>query len=121
MTCSEIADQLLTLCRSGQFVRAIDTLYAEDVRQHENGVVLSADRSALAKSCQAWLDSRTVHAADVCGVHVGPDSFVIEFEYDVTPHDTRVRAPWREAAIYRVRGGRIADVRFYYAPPVASA
>jgi hypothetical protein len=35
----------------------------------------------------------------------------------VTPHDTKRRHQWREAAIYRVTDRKISEVRFYYKPP----
>jgi len=119
MTTQEIADQLVARCRAGKFVEAIAEFYAPDVRQSENGGAPSTGRDALVKACQGWLDSRVMHGTELLGVHVAADSFVLEFKYDTTPHATKERMQWCEAAIYRVRNGQIADVRFYYKPPGA--
>jgi ketosteroid isomerase-like protein len=64
--------------------------------------------------------SRVIHQNAILGKHVTPDAVILEMEYDVTPHDTKQRQQWREAAVYRVTGGKISEVRFYYKPPVAS-
>jgi ketosteroid isomerase-like protein len=119
MTTREIADRLMTLCLAGKYVDAITELYASDVQQYENGERAPGDRDALVKACQGWLDSRTLHGSEVLGAHVGADSIVLELKYDVTPHATKERIQWSEAAVYRVRQGKIADVRFYYKPPAA--
>ncbi len=118
MTAREVADRLVALCRERGFVAAIEELYAVDVRQYENGTALPADRQGLVRACQGWLDSRVLHGMEILGVHVGTDAFVIEFRYDVTPHATKERSSWCEAGVYRVSNGKIADVRFYYKPPV---
>ena len=119
MTTRQIAERLVTLCRAGQFVEAIRELYAPDVRQSENGAAPGTGRDQLAQACQGWLDSRVLHGMELLGVHVADDSFVLELRYDLTPHATNERLQWCEAAVYRVRDGRISDVRFYYKPPAA--
>ena len=120
MTTREIADRLVTLCRAGKFTEAIKELYALDVRQSENGgPAPAAGRDGLAKACQGWLDSRVLHGTEILGSHVGPDSFVVEMQYDITPHATKERIQWSEAGVYHVQDGKIADVRFYYKPPPA--
>jgi ketosteroid isomerase-like protein len=119
VTTREIADRLVALCRAGKFTEAINELYAPDVQQYENGDQVPGGRAALVQACQGWLDSRVVHGTEFLGTHVGPDSFVVEMRYDVTPHATKQRHQWSEAAVYRVRDGKIADARFYYKPPAA--
>ena len=117
MTTKEVADQLIAFCRAGKFVEAINELYAADVKQSENGTPAPSGRDELAKLCQGWLDSRVLHGTEFLGTHVGPESFVVEMRYDVTPQSTKQREQWSEAGVYRVRDGRITDVRFYYRPP----
>lgn len=119
MTTREIADRLVELCRAGKYTEAIQELYAPDAHQYENGEAVPGGRDALEKACRGWVGSRVVHGTELLGVHVGPDSFVVEMRHDVTPHATDRRHQWSEAAVYRVRDGRIADVRFYYRPPAA--
>ena len=115
----EIAERLVALCRSGEFVRAIEELYAPDVSQRENGDGPTVGRDALARACRGWLDSRDLHSAEICGTHIGDSSFAVEFSYDLTPHATKTRLQWSEAGVYRVRDGKIVEVRFYYRPPDA--
>jgi ketosteroid isomerase-like protein len=119
MTTAEIAARLAELCAAGRYVEAIEELYAPDVRQRENGTEPAAGRDALAAACAGWVASRTVHGTEILGTHVGPDSFVVEMRHDVTPRATGERIQWSEAGVYRVRHGKIADVRFYYQPPAA--
>jgi hypothetical protein len=119
MTTREIADRLMTLCLAGKYVEAITELYAADVQQYENGERRPGDRDALVSACQGWLDSRVLHGSEILGAHVGAESIVLELKYDVTPHASKERHQWSEAAVYRVRNGKISDVRFYYKPPPA--
>ena len=78
----------------------------------------SGDASVAA--CRGWVTSRVIHQNTILGKHVTDDAVILEMEYDVTPHATKQRQQWREAAVYRVSGGKITDVRFYYKPPVAA-
>jgi ketosteroid isomerase-like protein len=116
MITSEIADRLVALCRAGKYRDAITELYAPEVTQAENGQTIPGGRDALVAACKGWEESRIVHGTEILAVHVAPESFVVEMRHDVTPHATKQRNQWSEAAIYRVRGGKIVDVRFYYKP-----
>ena len=117
MDVEEIAEQLVRYCREGKYVEAITAFYAPNVRQFENGVEVSGGRDAIEEACRGWVASRVVHQNDILGKYVADDAIILEMEYDVTPHDTKRRHQWREAAIYRVSGGEITEVRFYYKPP----
>jgi len=117
MTTREIAEQLAELCAAGRYRDAILELYSPDATQQENGQPMPGGRAALVDACKGWEDSRDVHGTDILGAHVAPDAFVIEMRHDVTPHATKKRHQWSEAGIYRVRDGKIVDVRFYYQPP----
>ena len=116
MTMREIADRLVALCRAGKYRDAITELYAPDVTQSENGQAIPGGRDALVAACKGWEESRVVHGTEILGVHVSPESIVVEMRHDVTPHATKQRNQWSEAAIYRVRDDKISDVRFYYKP-----
>ena len=116
MPTREIADRLAELCAAGRYREAITELYAPDVTQSENGQAIPGGRDALVAACKGWEESRVVHGTEILGMHVTPDSFVVEMLHDVTPHATKSRNQWSEAAIYRVRDGKIVDVRFYYKP-----
>jgi hypothetical protein len=120
MKASEIAELLVTRCRDGKYVEAITELYAPAVRQFENGVEVPGGRDASVAACRGWVTSRVIHQNAILGKHVTDDAVILEMEYDVTPHATKQRQQWREAAVYRVSGGKITDVRFYYKPPVAA-
>ena len=119
MTTREIADRVAALCKAGKYTDAIDELYAPEARQYENGDEIPGGRAALAKACRGWIDSRVVHGTEPLGVHVGTDTFVIEMRHDVTPHATKQRNQWSEAAVYRVQNGKITEIRFYYKPPAS--
>src|SRR5947207_15605183 len=116
MTTREIAERLAELCAAGPYREAITGLYAPDVTKRENGATIPGGRDALVAACQGWEESRIVHGTEILGVHVAADAFVIEMRHDVTPHATKHRNQWVEACVYRVRGGGIVDVAFYYKP-----
>jgi len=117
---SEIAERLVKRCREGKYVEAITELYAPDVRQFENGFEVPGGRDASVAACRGWVTSRVIHQNAILGKHVTDDSIILEMEYDVTPHATKQRQQWREAAVYRIAGGKIVEVRFYYKPPAVS-
>jgi len=117
---SEIAERLVKRCREGKYVEAITELYAPDVRQFENGFEVPGGRDASVAACRGWVTSRVIHQNAILGKHVTDDSIILEMEYDVTPHATKQRQQWREAAVYRIADGKIVEVRFYYKPPAVS-
>jgi limonene-1,2-epoxide hydrolase len=119
MNAAELAELLVTRCREGKYVEAITELYAPDVRQIENGFEVPGGRDACVTACQGWVASRVIHQNAILGKHVTDDAVILEMEYDVTPHDTKQRQQWREAAVYHVAGGKITEVRFYYKPPAS--
>ena len=119
MTTAEIADRLCELCAAGRYRDAIGELYAPDTTQLENGERMPGGRDALVEACKGWEESRVVHSTDIIGTCVGPDSFTVEMRHDVTPHATKKRHQWSEAGVYRVRNGKVVEVRFYYKPPDA--
>jgi ketosteroid isomerase-like protein len=119
VTTREIADRLAELCAGGRYRDAITELYASDVTQLENGEPMAGGRDALVEACKGWEESRVVHGTDILGTHAAPHAFTVEMRHDVTPHATKKRGQWSEAGVYRVRNGKIVDVRFYYKPPDA--
>ena len=119
MTTREIADRLVALCLAGKYRDAITELYSQSVTQAENGQAVPGGRDALVAACKGWEESRAVHGSEVLGLHVGADSFVVEMKHDVTPHASKQRHQWSEACVYRVKDGKISDVRFYYKPAEA--
>lgn len=122
MNAAEIAEVLVARCQEGKYVEAITELYAPDVRQFENGFEVPGGRDASVAACRGWVTSRVIHRNTILGTHVTDDAVILEMEYDVTPHAANEqRQQWREAAVYRIGGGKITDVRFYYKPPATSA
>ena len=119
-----VAQQLADLCRRGENLQAIDTLYAEDVVSVEamdspgdmprtmNG------KAAVRGKNQWWFENHELHGGDVRGPlpHL-PDRFALIFAFDVTPKAGPMagqRMQLEEVAIYTVENGKIAHEAFFY-------
>ncbi len=105
-----VATRLAALCRAGNFVEAVETLYAPHVVSVEamdflgQGREMRGKEAVLAKN-RTWFSDNEVHRADVQGPFVSPECFAIHYDFDFTR-----RAP-SENAGERVR---MAEVAIYF-------
>ena len=121
MDINDVALGLVTMCREGNFLGAIDRYYARDVHSVEPSGTphVPADLVGIelvkAKN-HWWFQNYELQHYKVAGPFVGDGQFAVQFTYDVTCRATGRRSVMTEMALYTVEGDRIVREEFYYAP-----
>lgn len=117
MTTSEIAQDLVALCKAGQFSEAGEKYWADDVVSVEamgDNPVSHGKDAARAKG-EWWAGAHEIHGVEVEGPYVNGDEFVVRFKMDVTVKETGARHTMDEVGVYSIENGQIAEERFFYA------
>jgi ketosteroid isomerase-like protein len=114
-----IAEELVSFCRAGRNVDAINTLYSPDIVSVESMGNATMPREmkgldAIRGKNQWWADNNEVHSATVDGPFLGDDKFAVYYNYDVTFKPTGKRNNMEEMALYTVKDGKIAHEQFFY-------
>ncbi len=122
MTTAEVAEKLASLCREGNHLEAINTLYSDDIVTVEacDSPEMPAEQQgieAVRAKNQWWMDSHEVHGGEVKGPYVGSDQFAVYFQFDVTFKPTNQRMEMEEMALYNVANGKIVREQFFYNMP----
>lgn len=120
MTTAEVASQLVSLCRDGRFVEAIETLYDDDVVSVEameyGGMPRELQgRDTVKDKNVRWIDSNVVHDVSVTGPFVSPERFAVEYVFDRTVKASGERSQFHEIAVYTVVKSKIVREEFLYA------
>lgn len=114
-----VAEELVSLCRVGRNLDAINSLYSPDIVSVESMGNETMPRemkgidSIHAKN-QWWSENNEVHSAVVDGPYVGDDKFAVYYNFDVTFKPTGKRQPMEEMALYEVKDGKIVREQFFY-------
>ncbi len=119
MSVSEIANDLVNLCRQGQFMEVIEKHYGDGIVSVEPVAMpgMPAEMSgieAIKGKSQWWIDNHEVHSAEVTGPYVGDDGFTVKFFMDITNKPSGQRMQMTEGALYFVSDGKIVREEFYY-------
>jgi ketosteroid isomerase-like protein len=117
MNAEEIANKLVDLCRKGEWMKALDELYANDIvsveaREMENRAAEMRGIDLVRGKTHWWEQNMEVHSAKVSGPFVARDTFVVQFEVDVTEKASGKRMQMSEAGIYTVKDGKVAREEF---------
>lgn len=116
MNTQDIANDLVALCKTGDFATPGEKYWAEEVRSiepmGENAV--SVGKAAARAKGEWWTGAHDVHGVEVEGPFVNGDQFVVHFKMDVTIKDSGQRINMDEMAVYSVKDGKIAEERFFY-------
>ena len=116
MSVHDIANDLVALCKAGQFAESGEKYWAKDVVSVEamgdNAVSHGID-AARGKG-EWWANAHEVHGVTVEGPWVNGDQFVVRFTMDVTVKESGQRMTMDEAALYTIKDGKIAEERFFY-------
>jgi ketosteroid isomerase-like protein len=115
-----IAEELVSLCRQGRNLDAIEAFYSPDIVSVESMGNEQMPREmrgidAIKGKNQWWAENNTVHSATADGPFVGPDDkFAVYYNYDVTFKPTGQRMPMEEMALYTVKDGKVVREQFFY-------
>ena len=117
MNTEEVATKLAEYCRKGEWMQAVNDLYAKDIvsvepREMEN---MPAEMRGIdqVRGKTEWREKNMqVHSAKVTGPFVARDTFVVQFDVDVTDKASNKRMQMSEVGIYIVKEGKVAREEF---------
>lgn len=118
MTVQDIANDLVALCKAGDFDLAGEKYWAEDVVSIEampGDMARVEGKDAARAKGEWWAGAHEVHSSAVEGPYVNGDQFVVRFTMDLTQKASGQRMTMDEVGLYTVRDGRIVEERFFYA------
>jgi ketosteroid isomerase-like protein len=118
-TTAAVAEELVSFCRAGHFMDAINTLYSPDIVSIESMGSETMPREmkgidAIRGKNQWWADNNEVHSSVVDGPFVGEDKFAVYYNLDVTSKPSGKRNAMEEMALYEVKDGKIVREQFFY-------
>jgi hypothetical protein len=116
-TTEEVANRLVDLCRKGEWMKAVDDLYAKDIvsveaREMENMPSEMRGIDLVRGKTTWWEQNMEVHSAKVGGPFLARDTFVVQFDVDVTDKASNKRMQMSEVGIYTVKDGKVAREEF---------
>ena len=115
-----VAEELVSFCRAGRNIDAINSLYSPDIVSVESMGNEQMPRemkglNAVRQKNEWWVANNEVHSAQVDGPFVGEgDKFAVYYNYDVTSKPTGKRVQMEEMALYSVKDGKIVREQFFY-------
>ena len=117
MNTEEVAAKLVDLCRQGEWMKAVESLYAEDIvsveaHSMENMPAEMRGIDQVRGKTKWWEENMEVHSAKVSGPFVARDTFVVQFDVDVTEKASKKRSQMSEVGIYTVKEGKVAREEF---------
>jgi hypothetical protein len=117
MNTEEVAKKLVELCRNGEWRKALDELYGKDIvsveaHEMENMPAEMRGIDQVRGKTDWWEKNMEVHSAKVSGPFVARDTFVVQFDIDVTDKASKKRMQMSEVGIYAVKDGKVAREEF---------
>jgi hypothetical protein len=115
-TTQEIANDLVALCRAGQFDAPGEKYFADGIVSLEpmDGEMARLEgKQAVKGKGDWWAGNHEVHGVQVDGPYVHGDRFIVRYKMDVTPKDGQ-RHTMDETGLYTVRDGKIVEEQFFY-------
>jgi hypothetical protein len=118
MTTSEIAQRLVTLCRTGKWHEAQQELFAPDIVSREEEATPgfaqeTKGMAAVQEKGRVWQTMvEQLHGLEVSDPVIAGRSFACTMTLDVTMKG-QPRAKMTELCVYRVRDGKVISEEFY--------
>lgn len=117
MNTEEVAKKLVDYCLKTEWMKAIDDLYAKDIvsveaQAMENMPAEMRGIDQVRGKTEWWEKNMEVHSAKVTGPFVARDTFVVQFDVDVTDKTSKKRMQMSEVGIYTVKDGKVAREEF---------
>lgn len=113
---ADVAKAFTDALKSGQFEQA-EALWSDDVVSYEaqDGPMKEVrGRKGVHEKGVWWQENFEIHSFDTEGPMVNGDAFVLRFKIDATEKATGNRNAMDEIAIYKVKGGKVVEERFFY-------
>jgi ketosteroid isomerase-like protein len=119
MSTQDIANDLVSMWKQGQFAESGEKYWADDVVSVEAGGPPGMDPASHGKSAargkgEWWNNTHDIHGVTVEGPYVNGDQFIVRFVMDVTVKDSGARMTMNESALYTIKDGKIAEERFFF-------
>jgi hypothetical protein len=117
MTTEEVAAKLVDLCSKKEWMKAVESLYAQNIVSVEPRAMgdMPAEMRGLDQvrgKTQWFIETHEIHDSKVTGPFVARDKFVVQFDIDVTDKASKERMQMSEVGIYAVKDGKIAREEF---------
>jgi len=117
MSTEEVATKLVEYCRKGEWMKAVDDLYAKDIVSVEAHAMenMPAEMRGIDQvrgKTEWWEKNMEVHSTKVTGPFVARDTFVVQFDVDVTNKASKKRMQMLEVGIYNVKDGKVSREEF---------
>jgi hypothetical protein len=117
MKTEEVAVKLVELCGNREWMKAIDSLYANDIvsvepRAMENMPAEMRGLDQVRDKTRWFVENHDVHGSKVGGPFVAGDKFVVQFDIDVTDKASQERMQISEVGIYTVKDGKVVREEF---------
>jgi len=118
-----VGKKLVSLCRDGKMMEAVETLYSPQIVSIEavsGGPSMPARMEgldAIKGKNDWWVKNHEVHSSKVEGPYPHGDRFIVHFIMDVTAKAGPMagqRMTLDEAALYTVKDGKITQEEFFY-------
>lgn len=121
-TVAGVANELVTLCRAGKNLEAIEKLYSPNIVslepvEMEGYPAEQKGKDAIRKKNEKWFAENEVHRAEANGPFVGEQQFAVHYSFDVTHRPSNQRFAMSEMALYTVKDGKIVREQFFYHMP----
>lgn len=116
MSTQDIANDLVALCKTGDFTTPGEKYWADDVVSIEamGDMAEVRGKDAARGKGEWWANAHEVHGAEVEGPYVNGDQFIVRFKMDITVKESGQRMSMDETALYTIKNGKIAEERFFY-------
>ena len=116
-TTEEVATKLVDYCRKSEWMKAVDDLYAKDIvslepRAMENMPAEMRGLDQVRGKTDWWEKNFEVQSSKVGGPFVAGDTFVVQFDVDVTEKASKKRMQMSEVGIYQVKDGKVTHEKF---------
>src|SRR5438309_10176860 len=103
-TTEEVATKLVDYCRKGEWMKAVDDLYAKEIVSVEAHAMenMPAEMRGIDQvrgKTERWEKNMEVYSVKVGGPFVARDTFVVQFEVDVREKASKSRTQVCEVGI----------------------
>lgn len=121
MNTFEVGNKLVSLCKQGKNMDAIDQLYAKDIIsiEPEGSDSMPAETKGIEaiRGKNKWFDDQyEVKKIDLLGPFPHGDQFTVYFKYDTMDKKTKKSMPMEEIALYTTKDGKIIREEFFAKP-----